>query len=358
MKSIVAFILLTIGCGSGQAAATGQLQGVADCSGRLAFTLPGDFEVATVPYQSLLRKISVFGPDADFRFTDSETAEFAKARYLGPMLISDELKDREIADAVKMFKNEKTRRAKNKASDVNRPFDLVAVPKFAENFDAWSVGSELRVMFHLHKHLFFLSMNNSDKVTENIASAVALAKNIDFRPKSTVPSGRGICLPYAAVRQPEQGAFGEVATLYKLNAHPDVTIMVSDSAMVASANGSPERAKAEKAAINDFWGQHQLYEDVQKVEKGFPLKNGESIELAGQKGTASFVRIIRKNGAVDYGYYGVSHGPVSKAGSANIAVYVVTHSQWAKDKSIEPVSSDAFLKMVELVQGSVVRNDK
>jgi hypothetical protein len=353
MKKILVFALLALSSGSGVALAAGLPAAMPECSGRLTFTLPGDFDIASVPYQTLLKNISVFGRGEGFRFTDREPAEFAKVRYLGPMLISDELVEREISDAVKIFKDEKNRRAKNKSTDVNRPFGIVNVPKFAKDFEAWSEGDELRVLFRLKQHLLYVSVNNSENVSENIASAVGLSKNVEFREKSKVPPRNAICLPYAVVKQGEQGAFGEVATLYKLKLHPDVTIMVSDSTMFANASASSDRTMAEKAAINDFWGQNQLYADVEKIEKGFPLKNGRSIELAGQKGTASYVRIVRKNGAVDYGYYGVSHGSLGKMSESNIGIYIITHSQLAKDKSITPVSSDEFLKMVDLVQNSM-----
>lgn len=357
MKRIFACAILALASGSGVAIASGPSVGMPECSGRLMFTLPGEFEIASVPYQTLLKNITVFSRSPGFQFTDREPAEFAKVRYLGPILISDELKEREIFDAVKIFKNEKNRRAKNKGVEVNRPFDIVNVQKFAENFDAWSEGDELRVLFRLKQHLLYVSVNNSENVSENIASAVALSRNVEFREKSAVPPKRAICLPYAVVKHGEQGALGEVTTLYKLKSHPDVTIMVSDSTMVPGASASSDRTMAEKAAINDFWGQNQLYADVEKIEKGFPLKNGRTIDLAGQKGTASYVRIVRKNGAVDYGYYAVSHGNLGKMGESNIGIYIITHSQLAKDKSITPVSSDEFLKMVDSVQNSMTMID-
>lgn len=353
MNRFLAFALLALGSGCNVVIAASLPAGMPECSGRLTFTLPGDFDIASVPYQTLLKNISVFGRGEGFRFTDREPAEFAKVRYLGPMLISDELMEREISEAVKIFKDEKNRRAKNKSTDVNRPFDIVNVQKFAKNFEAWSEGDELRVLFRLQKRLLYISVNNGENVSENIASAVALSKNVEPREKSTVPPKNAICLPYAIVKQGEQGALEEVATLYKLKSHPDVTIMVSDSTMVPGASASSDRTMAEKAAINDFWGQNQMYADVEKIEKGFPLKNGRSIELAGQKGTASYVRIVRKNGAVDYGYYGVSHGSFGRMDASNVGIYIITHSQLAKDKLITPVSSDEFVKMVDSVQNSV-----
>jgi hypothetical protein len=353
MKRILAFALLALGSGSGVAIASGLSAGMPECSGRLTFNLPGEFEIASVPYQTLLKNISVVSRSPGFRFNDLEPAEFAKVRYLGPVLISGELKEREISDAVKIFKDEKNRRAKNKSTDVNRPFEIVNVQKFAKDFEAWSEGDELRVLFRLKQHLLYVSVDNSENVSENIASAVALSKNVEFREKSAVPPKNAICLPYAVVKQGEQRALGEVATLYKLKSHPDVTIMVSDSTMFPNASSSTDRTMAEKAAINNFWGQNQLYADVEKIEKGFPLKNGKTIELAGQKGTASYVRIIRKNGAVDYGYYGVSRGGLGKMSEYNIGIYIITHSQLAKDKLITPVSSEEFLKMVDSVQNSM-----
>lgn len=48
-----------------------------DCSGRLKVWLPGEFEVANVPYETLRKGIATFGEGGGFAFSDKEAADYA-----------------------------------------------------------------------------------------------------------------------------------------------------------------------------------------------------------------------------------------------------------------------------------------
>jgi hypothetical protein len=53
-----------------------------DCSGRLKFMLPGEFEIASVPYGTLRRGITTFTDSTGFAFRDKEAADYAKVCLL------------------------------------------------------------------------------------------------------------------------------------------------------------------------------------------------------------------------------------------------------------------------------------
>jgi hypothetical protein len=132
---------------SGSARAVVDAAQKSDCSGRIKFLLPGEFEVASVPYETIRRRIATFTDSAGFAFSDKEAADYAKVLFVGSTLISEELDEIRLSTVVKAFEGEKHRRKKDQAIEPRRPFEIASVPKLANNFYAWRVGSEVRLFF-------------------------------------------------------------------------------------------------------------------------------------------------------------------------------------------------------------------
>jgi hypothetical protein len=357
VSCLTASIITLLSATSGSARAVVDAAQKSDCSGRIKFLLPGEFEVASVPYETLRRRIATFTDSAGFAFIDKEAAGDAKVEFVGSTLISEELDEIQLSKVVTAFEGEKDRRKKNRAIESRRPFEIASVPNIANNFYAWSVGSEVRLFFRLQNRMYLTAVDGSDELAENARSAIWLSKNIRSRAAGSIPSKGSICLPYSSANARGGSHFWQVATLYKLKAHPDVTIMVSDAALRADERLVKSREKSEKFLINDFWGQNTLGEDVGKIERGFPTRNGQAISLANQKGLASYVKIFRKNGTEDFGYYGLAQGNPSDTASADIAVSVITNAREANAKGIKPVTQDEFLRMVERFQESITLFD-
>ena len=83
-------------------------------------------------------------------------------------------------------------------------------------------------------------------------------------------------------------------------------------------------------------------------------RGGHPVTLAGYKGLSSFVKFIRHDDAVDYGYAAVVRGdPNAKEDTPDLMVYVIRDSHNAKGK--EPMPKDEFLKMAETIAASVKR---
>ncbi|MDB5802377.1 MAG: hypothetical protein JWL63_3316 [Rhodocyclales bacterium] len=78
--------------------------------------------------------------------------------------------------------------------------------------------------------------------------------------------------------------------------------------------------------------------------------------LATSKGVESFVKIVRDNDAVDYGYLVVTRGSSeAKEDTPDLMLYVIQNSTVAKSKGIQPMDKDALLEMAQTIAASVKR---
>lgn len=353
IKCLITAIFASLNAMSGSAAASVDAGERWDCSGRLKFMLLGDFEIASVPYWTLRSNLVMIGPSTGFAFSDKQSADYASVLFSGTTLISEQLADDQISALIKEFVDATGRQKKRGIHSPRLPFEILPVRHIADNFYAWSAATEVRLLFRLQSRLYLMRINETPQVAENADYALRLSKNIKGRPPSSVPAANAICFPYSSVTANDGPKYWNVSSLYKLKAHPDVTIMVSDATLPREERAAKSREKSEKFLINDFWGQNTLAEDVEKIERGYSLGNGRTVRLAKQKGVASYVKILRKNGVVDFGYYALSRGSPTEPASTDIAISLMTNAKFAKAKGVRPVTEDEFLRMVERLQNSV-----
>lgn len=320
-----------------------------ECSGRLMFKLPSDSELPGVPVEIFQTEMVSLSESYGFRFEDNERAGANHFFVGGPLIYSHELSAEKIDETVRIFLNTKPRRnaIDKRVASVSHVADL---PK---NYYGLISGGHVNLLLRSSSRLYSISINSLDGLSKNVDSAKRLASSIQPRIAFSLPAHPAICLPELSLSTSDFSEMGEVSSLFRLKAHPDVTILVSDTIPLKQTDIQMENSKSPKNAINGFWGQYELQPDVQKIDRAFPLKNGRGIKLANQEGIASYVRITRKDGTIDYGYYASSHGNWKDRTSSDIAVYVITRGSVARSKGLAPVNAEAFLKISEDMQESI-----
>ena len=147
-----------------------------------------------------------------------------------------------------------------------------------------------------------------------------------------------------------------VGTTFRLIAHPDVTIFLEDKLSGEIDPKTQDASKFTSDYITDsFWTYYGEYGKI-KVKSLWSLPVYRHTQLAGQKALESFARIQREDGEEDFGYFSTARGdPNSKEYRPDLRFYVIRQAKHAKDKGIEPIGKEAFLKMAQAIAASVKR---
>lgn len=323
-----------------------------ECSGHLQFSLPVAAVSAGMSYDFLTGHIINPSNSMTFSFPDGQQAGWSKADFESSILISNELTSPQFTDLKKIFLQSKvlTRKfIKEKlSSDQQQPVgDVSGMPG---NSAAWSIGTSVRIFVPLERHLLMMNVDERDKgIGASIDLAKKLAAGTSYRPIFTVPQGRGICLPNIYIRN-NSDEIRDIATTYKLVAQPDVTIWIKDAGAAKYEEKARERNAQPDNVVDNFWAQYEISPTVKKVS---PLGSKNSVQLAGRRGVSSFVTIIRRDGSIDFGYFGAARGDVTKSDAPDINVYVITQSSDARSKNVAPLNEKDFRALVKTVTESI-----
>lgn len=321
-----------------------------ECVGRMQLSFPGNVDVAATTRSDLRKN---WNPPSS-SFIDGEYAGWSGLGYLGGIEIVHGLDPSEI-DAFWVERTairEKFRvlftKAGVKSSD--RYQELSTLPHSGLAFQA---QDQRYLALQLGRYAF--TWNGYSKISPQQAQADydAVVAGLRARDLFSVPSEVGVCLPYAFIRD-EGTARRYVAMTYRLRENPDVTVLLKD-VKAAEADPKANPAVYDPESMSDsFWGRYDsTYRRSLRSEWYQPYKR---ITLGNSKGVESFVKIVREDGAVDYGYLVVARGdPNAKEDTPDLMLYVIQNSKNAKAKGIEPVSKEAFLEMAQTIAASVKR---
>jgi hypothetical protein len=322
-----------------------------DCVGRMQLSFPGYVEVAAVSPKSWKERRS----EPQFTFADGQVAGWAGLAYLGGVVISQPLTSeekqffiREIElgrQAVKKFSEEQPRRAKT------RPFsDLPVSP---QNGYAWDVADGKVAQLFIADHYFAWDSYSNISEAEQRRHFQKIVEGLAPRTSTTLPTKSGVCLPYAFINDNGENR-RYVAMTYRLREHPDVTIMLKDQNAVEIDPKANPAVYDPEGISDDFWSRYDdIYRKSLRGVWNIPYKRAK---LANSKGLESFVKIVRKDDTVDYGYLVVTKGdPTAKEDTPDLMLYVIQDSKNAKAKGIAPMEKEAFLSMAQTIAASVKR---
>lgn len=334
-------------------AADTSLKWQTECSGHLQFSLPVSSLAAGMSYDSLAAHLTKPSNSMKFSFPGGQRAGWSKTDFESPILISNEITPPQLADLRKMFLLSKVSLKKfikeNLSSD-QQGQSIADVDDMPGHSVAWSIGTSVRMFVPLEQHLLMMTVDERAKGVEaSIDIAKKLAAGTSYRPVFTVPQGRGVCLPNAYIRN-NSDEIRDIATTYRLVAHPDVTIWIKDAGAAHYEEKARERNAQPESVIDNFWAQYEISPTVKKVN---PLRSKNGVQLAGRRGLSSFVTITRTDGSVDFGYFAAARGDVVKSDAPDINLYVITQSSDARSKNVAPLEEKDFVEIVKTVTESI-----
>lgn len=178
-------------------------------------------------------------------------------------------------------------------------------------------------------------------------------ENLVSRDLFSIPREPGICLPYAFIRDDKQSP-RFISMGFRLKEHPDVTIVLSESDAEVYDEAIRERNAQPDREIDDFWNYFPRRLSQERVGSiwEFPIKR--PVQLAGQKGLAAFVKILREDTTADFGYTAVVRGdPKSKLDRPDLGLYIIQSNANARSRGIIPLNQQEFLSIAEGIADSI-----
>ena len=335
--------------------AESQKSGVSECVGNLNITFPGEVEIAANSADMLIQEHEIGSIQPKFEFSDGEGAGWSSISYNGQLLISHFLNTEQqkkllsLQDLSKL--NVKKNAAKKKKNKKAILFEELSLSP-AEGV-AFRIGNGFSASIFSGGHMLWAdSTIDEDEIGKYKEEVLEYPKNISFRELGTVPNSTGLCFPYFFLKTEPNGDTHRryIAVTYRLKKHPDVTVWIEDSYV----KNNDDKADSLRNVINEFWSQYQSTSTVDKVESQWKFPSGRKVAIGKNEGLASFVRITRKSGVIDYGYMATVRGDVRKVkNSSDVKVYVLRKAENSTRKGIAPVTAEEFIKLSQEIVSSI-----
>ncbi len=354
------FSILVLGVSALCSAQASENQWRSECVGRLLVDLPGNASVAGISPAVFREELLRPSQSTPFEFPDGQRASGVRLLYRGELLISNKLDDAQkdsIGTAFAISREVVERRLAQQRTDgagISKVEVLAGLPHGSR---AWYTDSSVRLLVNIGEHLLFTRLAAAPGEPSSSEMARRFANNISYRPIFHIPAKAGLCLPHAFIGDVDPG-IRNVAAMYKLVDHPDVTIYLKDS-NAASYEGKVRALNAEPKRVNEnFWAQYQLRDSVKhivSIEKSdvhFSSFSGPA------NGFASIAQIVRKTGERDFGYIGVHRGDPARKDSVDVELVILTNADVAKSRGIVPVSKVYFLELVRRLSATLRFKEK
>ena len=161
-------------------------------------------------------------------------------------------------------------------------------------------------------------------------------------------------MPYLFIPFDGRERYGHtIATTYRLQDHPDVTILLEDSTAKRPLESQDPAKLTASYKSNFFWTQD--YRSYDSIKNLLTLRRYNPIDFAGQKGVESMVSMIRKDKVTqDYGYLVVTDGdPNAGTKKPELMLYVIRDAKNAEKRGMKPIGKDEFFKLAREIAASV-----
>lgn len=219
---------------------------------------------------------------------------------------------------------------------------------------SWTYDSHTAYLHQLRNHLLMTDVSDAAEANVNSNEVYrALARNTRYRELFSVPSGTGVCLPYAFIgdsgREPRQ-----IGISYRIKSQPDVMIVLTDRGAGKFDDSIAGNDRSPAAEINEFWTQYQVSRTGRGVSSRWPLSPRHMVKMDGRTGIASYVDITRIDGSKDVGYLAIVPGdPEAKTDVPTLRLLVVREANFARAKGVQPIDEKALLELAEQIAASV-----
>ena len=322
-----------------------------ECVGRLAFNFPYKVEIASASYEEAKKQISHPNFSPKYSFSDGETTWSSQISYLGPIFISNGLTSEQMASMRNIFFDERNKTVDFfEKNNIKNNGKIGGILNISKNTFAWNIENRVRALSIFDKELIFYDISKNDELQKNIAIVTQFSIDAIPRKLFEIPSVPGLCMPYIFIKT-NNFEHRNIEATYKLLDHPDITFWISESSAEKNSDSNREKNSQPKNIINSFWSQFGNRKGVKAIEPILSHKNGASITLAGRKGIASYVKIVREGGVEDYGYYASSRGDPGNEDAPDINIYVMRNSLSSHGEV--PVNQEKFMEIVETLQSKL-----
>jgi hypothetical protein len=324
-----------------------------ECVGRSEFALPGDAEPALYPIESVAKLAKPPAMMVQASYADGQIAGYTQWQYRGDLYVTRPATSAQVADILRRFgaleRQDRVYAAQKKVDDNGTRLSFEQLSS-NDKSRASRLGSSYLATWDLSGVVVHWSSVVGANEKEPNLLAYRWLTSSRLRAPFEIPTGQGVCLPSLFI--PDDGRVDRfIASTYRLNLHPDVTVWVQDRDWDDSSSDS--KLKHLQQAVQDsvfFWTQN--YRNRSSVCSLWKVPH--PIERQGIVGAATFVELERRDGTVDYGYFASFWGtPDSALAATQIKMFVIRDAQVAKAKGLKPVDRDQLLDMAEAVMRSV-----
>ena len=335
---------------------------VTECVGNINIDFPSGVEVAANSADMLVKEHDVGAIQPPFEFPDGEKSGWASMHYNGKLFISHLLNSKQKSQIFQLQEKSKAA-AKQFASKQNKSASFEDVNIGPASGVAFQVGGSFSSSIFTHGHMLWLQSSVDDSETAKYKKYLAdFVRNLSFRPIGLVPASPGLCFPYFFVAVGPDGDTNrrKISAMYRLKQHPDITVWIEDSDATVSPTNKLQKADSPRNLINEFWTQYENNPGIEKIESEWRLPSGRKVAIGNNDGLASFVRINRKGGVVDYGYMATARGDTGqKRNASDVTFFVIRKSENATLKGVTPVTADEFIKLSqEIVSTIKIRTER
>jgi len=306
-----------------------------ECVGRYELSLPGAVDVALSTRESLRG-----GVKDPIRFSDGQRAPHSRFVYEGGFSITNEVSRDAYEEYVVPFKK---LTADTSSRDSN---GFGSYPIGLAGATGW-IGKKLLgfVVYQAGRIYSYTDTGNPD-LAEAKQHLSKISGNFSNRALYEVPTGPGVCLPYAFVAGNDQDSNRQVGVTFRLTDHPDVTVFFLDAKAQSSDPKLTSRQRNEFVWSYDYGIGKQI-----KLHGVMPY---HSVTLDGREGVATSATITRENGATDYGYLATVQGdPNVSTDTPDLLLLVERTASNAKVKP--PVSAEDIDGIGKAIAASIKR---
>lgn len=303
--------------------------------GRYELSLPGAVDVALSTRESLHG-----GVKDPIRFSDGQRAPHSRFIYDGGFSITHEVSRDAYEEYVAPFKK--------LTADIGSHDSNVfgSYPIGLAGATGW-IGKKLLgfVVYQSGRIYSYTDTGNPD-LTEAKQHFSKISGNFSNRALYEVPTGSGVCLPYAFVADNDQDSNRQVGVTFRLTDHPDVTVFFLDA---KAQSTDPKLTSRQK---NEFvWGYDYGIGKQIKLHGVMPY---HSVTLDGREGVATSATITRDNGATDYGYLATVQGDRNASTDTPDLLLLVERTA-ANAKGKPPVSAEEIDEIGKAIAASIKR---
>lgn len=303
--------------------------------GRYELVLPGAVHVALSTRESLHG-----GVKDPIRFSDGQRAQHSRFIYDGGFDVTNDVTRDSYEEYVAPFKQLAT------GADSHDANGFGPYPIALAGATAWIGRKSLGFVVYKAGRIYSYTDTGYSDLTDAKRHFDRISANFSSRALYEIPTGTGVCLPYAFVADDDRDSNRQVGVTFRLIDHPDVTVFFLD----AKAQSTDPKLTARQK--NEFvWGYEYGIGKQIKLHGVMPY---HSVTLDGRKGIATSATITRDDGATDFGYLATVEGdPNASVDTPDLLLLVERTATNAKDNP--PVSAEDINGIGKAISASIKR---